>query len=152
MLSRHLMVSVQRVKSAAKVPVLTINQDHIIITGTGARLSEDHYVVDPTWYAQSLTAREVLSEYGKSIPIIVSSVGYHFGVGYQWPAHFSKMFRMSVPRLCDFNALWHSFSGKMGLRGCQSIEWRPMPSPSGRPSYFAFFTVQTGRQCLSDRH
>jgi hypothetical protein len=72
-----------------------------------------------------------------SKPVLASSTGYDFGEGDYKGIDLLRDIPHVVVSIRDFRSLWMSLGRKKGLRGCRNIEWRAMPSPSGR-KYFGF--------------
>jgi hypothetical protein len=115
--------------------------DHVILTGPYGAKESNGRLLCPTAHAQIRTARNFLEQFGRfdmaSKPILVSSAGYDFGAGDYADMSLLKHIPHVVVAIRDFRSLWMSLGRNKGLRGCTTIEWRAMPSPSGR-KYFGF--------------
>jgi hypothetical protein len=93
----------------------------------------------PTWYADVASARAFLERQVRSKPIVVSSLGYSWEDGDFRGTGLLRNIPHVVGTIRDLRSLWLSlgFYSTMGLRGCRTIEWRPMPSLAGW-KYFGF--------------
>jgi hypothetical protein len=114
---------------------------HVTLTGPYSAEDSDGYKLSPTAHVQVRTAREFLTQFGRwdmaSKPVLASSTGYDFGEGDYKGIDLLRNIPHVVVSIRDFRSLWMSLGRKKGLRGCRNIEWRAMPSPSGR-KYFGF--------------
>jgi hypothetical protein len=134
--SRYLTVHRSLAASAYEFARGSNNPSQVILVGPNKGRDADGYDVRPSWYVDFPTAKDFLTPYAYSHPIIVGSPGYDFSNGDYEGVTLLKDIPHVVVTIRDFFSLWLALGGT-GLAGCRSIEWRSMPSPSGR-KHFGF--------------
>jgi hypothetical protein len=100
----------------------------------------------PTWTAPLEAARTFLQNFGRTKPIIATSLGYSVKEGDFAGTNILREVPHAVTYISDFRSLWMDLAcWNEGLVGSRIIEYMPLPSISGDPYYGYLLLKPAGR-------